>query len=267
MGPARPGLRASSGALFVGYICCMKDNFSGDSSNYSRYRPQYPPALFDFILRQCTGRGKAWDCATGNGQTASMLSFYFDKVFATDISSSQLAVAEAKHNVIYSRQPAERVNFPDNQFDLITVSQAMHWFRLDDFYREVNRTARPGALFATWTYSLFRMSPAIDKCVNDFYMNVIGEYWDEERRHVDDQYRSLPFPFPELTCPAFFMEFEWSFDELKGYLNTWSAVRKYIMKNGENPVEGLIYEIEKLAGERLPPIIFPLSMRAGRIEK
>lgn len=51
----------------------MKDNFSRQSASYAKYRPGYPPELFDFILSHVKGREAAWDCATGNGQAANQL--------------------------------------------------------------------------------------------------------------------------------------------------------------------------------------------------
>ena len=52
----------------------MKDNFSSQADHYARYRPSYPPELFEFIIAQVKEKDMAWDCATGNGQTAKGLS-------------------------------------------------------------------------------------------------------------------------------------------------------------------------------------------------
>ena len=68
----------------------MKDNFSTQSEAYAKYRPQYPAELFEFIIQHVKNKNLAWDCATGNGQSAKELSKYFDKVYATDISQNQL---------------------------------------------------------------------------------------------------------------------------------------------------------------------------------
>src|ERR1044071_3550840 len=106
----------------------MKDNFSKQSIAYAKYRPTYPQELYDFILSKVEKRDAAWDCGTGNGQTAKELSKYFKKVFATDISEKQIQNAHAVENIFYSMQPAEQTNFSDNTFDLVTVSQALHWF-------------------------------------------------------------------------------------------------------------------------------------------
>ncbi|MGZ8558369.1 MAG: methyltransferase domain-containing protein [Chitinophagaceae bacterium] len=68
-------------------------------------------------------------------------------MFATDISQQQIENAVQYDNIIYSVQPAEQTNFKNGSFDLIAVAQALHGFRFDDFYKEVNRVANPGAIF------------------------------------------------------------------------------------------------------------------------
>jgi len=77
----------------------MKDNFSRQANVYAQYRPGYPKELFEYILGFVKEKDLAWDCGTGNGQSASELSTHFKKVFATDISQKQLDNAAAKENI------------------------------------------------------------------------------------------------------------------------------------------------------------------------
>lgn len=245
----------------------MKDNFSQQAGIYAKYRPHYPLELFDFVIGQARSKNKAWDCATGNGQSAQELSKYFEKVFATDISQKQIDHARQAPNIYYSVQPAERTTFADNSFDLITVSQALHWFEFDSFYKEVNRVGKPGSLLATWSYSLLNVSPEVDKLVREFYTGIIGPYWDKERRYVDNEYKTIPFPLKEIIAPHFAMQFSWTIDELQGYFNTWSALHKFIAANNFNPVNELVQKIRAHTTNEKLKIIFPLHIRMGRVEK
>ena len=79
----------------------------------------------------------------------------FTKVFAAEISQKQIDKAVHSDNIFYSVQPAEQTDFPNNSFDLVTVAQALHWFRFDEFYKEVKRVTKPGGIFAGWIYSPF----------------------------------------------------------------------------------------------------------------
>src|SRR5690349_15726659 len=105
-----------------------KDYFSGHSKIYAAFRPIYPKELYDFIFEHVTGRERAWDCATGNGQVAQYLSSQFKKVQASDISKQQVENAFQATNIKYTICRAEQTPFEDHSFDLITVGQALHWF-------------------------------------------------------------------------------------------------------------------------------------------
>ena len=54
-----------------------KDLFSAHSGLYARYRPDYPAELFDYLTSLVENKELAWDCATGNGQAAKVLSEHF----------------------------------------------------------------------------------------------------------------------------------------------------------------------------------------------
>ena len=245
----------------------MKDNFSKQADVYAKYRPHYPQELFEFILSRVTSRDAAWDCATGNGQSAKELSKYFKKVYATDTSQKQLDNAYKSDTIFYSVQPAEQTNFTDNSFDLVTVSQALHWFKFEKFYAEVNRTGKPGSWLAVWMYSLLRISPEIDTIIDHYHFQTLEKYWDKERNYVDTNYTTIPFPFKEIKTPSFVIDYQWTLEELEGYFNTWSALQKFIAANGHNPVPELIHQIEPYWTSERMKIVFPLHLRMGKIEK
>src|SRR5688572_4381338 len=150
-----------------------KDYFTRQAKAYAAFRPTYPKTLYRFIFQHLDKRSCAWDCATGNGQVARYLADHFEKVYATDISPAQLDNAFRARNIFYSVAAAEQAPFDDNQFDLITIAQALHWFSLPDFYNEVKRTGRSGGLIAAWGYSLSRIHPDIDALFMTFYKDKI----------------------------------------------------------------------------------------------
>lgn len=243
-----------------------KDNFSSQSDQYAKYRPTYPTAFFDYLNSIVPGKQNAWDCGTGNGQVAYELAKIFDNVFATDISQSQIDNALQADNISYSVQPAESTRFNNNLFDLVIVAQAIHWFDFDRFYTEVRRTAKPKALLCVIGYGRLQISETIDRLITDFYAGVIGKYWDKERRYVDEDYKTILFPFEEIQTPQFENRHQWSLEHLIGYLNTWSAVKHFIKQNGYNPVEPLRPEIELYWGNAAEKdVVFPLLLRVGKV--
>ncbi len=67
-------------------------------------------------------------------------------LFATDASEEQIGQSQRHPRVEYVLAPAERCPLSDGSVNLVTVAQALHWFDLSGFYREVNRVCRPGGL-------------------------------------------------------------------------------------------------------------------------
>jgi ubiquinone/menaquinone biosynthesis C-methylase UbiE len=243
----------------------MKDNFSKQSSLYAQFRPGYPNELFQFLMPLVPVKNAAWDCGTGNGQVAVKLSEYFDQVYATDLSESQIAHAAKRKNIIYSVENAEETSLPGNKFDLITVAQAIHWFQFKDFYHQVDRTLKRGGIIALMGYDIFRINKKIDLLIDKFYRETTGPYWDDERKYVEEHYKTIPFPFKEISTPVFSMNYNWEFDQVIGYLNTWSAVQHYTRKNNENPVDKFSKELKKVWGNVFKrKISFPVFMRTGR---
>ena len=242
----------------------MKDRFSSHARQYAAFRPTYPGELYDFIFKHLDHFTMAWDAGTGNGQVARELSGKFTSVMATDISSQQLRNAYQADNIFYSLA-SEKTTFPDDMFDLITVAQAIHWFDVNRFYTEVRRVAKPNGIVAVWGYGLLSAVPEIDSRLHNFYTEVVGPYWDKERRLVDEHYRTLSFPFHELETPAFQFSFRWTLDEFQGYLTTWSSVQKYKTEKGTNPVKSFIEEIQPFWREETQTVNFPLFLRLGQV--
>lgn len=244
----------------------MKDHFSKQSSAYAQFRPHYPDAMIDCITALVNNRKTALDVATGNGQVARKLSARFQTVFATDISARQLENAVPLPNVTYKVEPAESTGFADVQFDLITVAQAVHWFRFDDFYREIYRILKPDGIFAVLGYGLFSTNPGSDQILKDYYHNIVGPYWDAERKYIDESYQTIPFPFDEIPTPKFQNQLSWPFEQLIGYLETWSATQHYKDANGSDPVDLIRAPLKKSWESGDKQVFFPLLLRIGKIK-
>ncbi|MBO9676233.1 MAG: class I SAM-dependent methyltransferase [Sphingobacteriaceae bacterium] len=243
----------------------MKDNFSAQSADYAIYRPTYPQELYDYLLALVKNKESAWDCATGNGQVAKVLAQHFDTVYATDISENQLKNALQLPNITYKVEPAEQISAGNASFDLITVAQAIHWFNFEAFYAEVKRTLKPGGLFAVIGYGLMYIDKKVDKVIYKLYEDLLGKYWDSERHYIEEGYKTIPFPFEEIVAPHFQIKTTWHFNQLTGYLNTWSALQHYKKANERNPLEYLFTELKEAWGDDAEKDVhFPILLRVGR---
>jgi SAM-dependent methyltransferase len=246
----------------------FRDLFSRQSETYATARPTYPDSLYEFIASVAPRRRLAWDCGTGNGQAARDLARWFDKVIATDASAAQIANAVPVNNVEYRVASAEASGLAGSLVDVVAVAQALHWFDVDRFYQEVRRVTVPGGLIAVWSYGSPSVGRDAEPELRRFEQETLGRYWDSRRRWVDEGYRNIPFPFTELPAPSLELRMEWTLSQLGGYLRSWSAVAKFVVERGFDPVAPLLERIGTHWGssEGTRVVTWPLAIRVGRIE-
>lgn len=231
----------------------MKDyikHFGQQSENYLLFRPNYPTVLYEYLSNLAPEHQNAWDCGTGNGQAALALAPYFKQITASDINQAQLDLAPKNEKIRYICCTAENTPILAHSIDLITIAQALHWFNFDLFYQEVRRVVKPTGIIAAWCYSLGKINTVLDEVVTKLYGDILGdEYWPAERRYIDEEYRTIPFPFTKLSTPSFAIEKELDFAQFLGYLNTWSAVKEYQQRNKLNPINLIFKELEAIWGD------------------
>jgi SAM-dependent methyltransferase len=244
----------------------FKDHFSGHAADYARFRPNYPPELFDYLASISPEHELAWDCATGNGQAAVGLAKHFAKVIATDASAPQIESAQPHPSISYRVAPAEVSGIDPDSVDLVLVAQALHWFDMDQFFMEAKRVSKENGILAVSTYTHVSINPEIDMILSKFYRETTGPFWPPERELVETNFESIPFPFPELPSPQFEMRQHWNLAQLTGYLRTWSATKKFIAVCGFDPVDSLVEELRAIWGSREPPreVRWPLHLRMFR---
>jgi SAM-dependent methyltransferase len=247
-------------------VSAFKDYFSAGAALYAAFRPQYPRELFAYLASAAPCRRLAWDCATGNGQAALGLAEHFELVVASDASRAQLSHAGAHPRVAYAVTRGETSALKEGCCDLVTVAQALHWLNVAVFFSEVQRVLRPGGVVAAWVYVDPELNePWLDEVLQDYYARV-EDYWPPERSITSDGYRTVPFPFEEIAAPRYEMTLSPSLEQLLGYLQTWSATKRYAERHGRNPVADVA---ETLRGRWGDPqgrctLRWRLHLRVGR---
>ncbi len=242
--------------------------FTSVAREYANFRPGYPPELFAWLAGVSASLNAVWDCGCGSGQASTALAGHFAVVYATDVAAEQIAAAKPHPRVRYSVASAENSGLADASVDLVTVAQALHWFDVEAFYAEARRVARPGALLVVWNYPRPKFADAaLDRRFLDFYRDVVGPYWPPERRHIESNYSTLPFPFEQLEAPPFGLNLDWRIEQVIGYVSSWSATARYRKAVGADPVPMLAESLGAIwpgAGVSVP-LHMPLGLRAGRL--
>jgi len=240
--------------------------FEDKADLYAAARPLYPKELFEFIASQANAFEEAWDCGAGNGQAALGLSEYFNKIEASDISEGQISNAFKNPKTHYSIQAAEETNFKENQFDLVNVAMALHWFDLERFWPEVNRVLKPKGLFVAYCYSWSTVDQAIDKQVETAILKIIEPYWSEKVKSCWDGYKSLDCPFERIECPQINLKNHLDLDQFLNYMHTWSATRACMREIGDDFFKEAKKSIAQHWGEpgKKRLILTPLNILAGK---
>ena len=242
----------------------LRDEFSKLAEQYAKNRPRYPAALFEHLARVTSGHELAWDCGTGSGQTAVRLAESFDQVIATDISDQQIEHARSHPRVSYRVAPSEQSGLKSGSVDIVTASQAAHWFQIDEFYREVRRVLKPGGILAIWCYGLLSVADELDRAVERLHNDLLGPYWPK-RTLEDHAYADIPFPFDELPKRQFQMKMSWTLDQFRNYFRTWSASLLYLEDKGVDPVSIVEEDFRKAWGEpeKARTVTWPVYLRHG----
>jgi SAM-dependent methyltransferase len=245
----------------------FEDHFSESAASYAQSRPLYPGELFEYLASIAPSKRLAWDCGTGNGQAAQELVCHFEHVLATDASADQIAHVTQHERIEYRVERAEDVKLESHSVDLITVATAVHWFDLEPFYRVVRRVARKNGILAVWMYHLASVDPAIDRIVEHYYRDLVKDFWPERFHYLANRYQTLPFPFEEIEPPQFIMQAEWDLEQLEGFLDSWSATRRYAKEYGRNPINHIWQDLVEAWGKPglRRTVRWPLYLRVGRI--
>lgn len=231
---------------------------------YASCRPDYPPALFDWLAENSPDRGTALDLGCGNGQASLPLTTRFARVLACDSSPPQLQQMAPRPGLQAFAADACQLPVKSHSVDLLIVAQALHWFAGPPFFAEVQRVLKPGGLFCAWCYGLMTISPAIDELVAELHSDILAGYWPEGRASVDAGYRDIQCPFPRLQVPDFAIELHWSLAQLVGYLRTWSALQRWQSKHGKDPLELILDRLTGAWGDSEQQFVrWPLHFVAG----
>lgn len=248
-----------------------KDYFSAVAADYARFRPVYPPALYDAILNHVPVHDLALDCGTGNGQAAAELAKRFKTIYATDISDDQLSKAPKLSNLALRKNAGHEApsEIADGSLDLITAAQAAHWFNPQAFVSMAKKKLKPNGVIAIWGYGVLRpQDETLARVLHDFTLGAdgLGPFWDPEILMIREEYKNYPWPFDEIPAPNIQLTVRWTLPEALGYFKSWSATQKFITAHGEQALANMAQKPIAAWGapEIAQDLFVKISIRLGR---
>jgi SAM-dependent methyltransferase len=124
--------------------------FSNRVQDYMLYRPGYPGAIIDFLIKNC---GLKWsssvvDIGSGTGKLSELFLNRGFNITAIEPNVEMRRAAEllffGRHGFVSINATAESTELLRQSIDIITAGQAFHWFRPVETKQEFLRILKPG---------------------------------------------------------------------------------------------------------------------------
>jgi SAM-dependent methyltransferase len=165
--------------------------FLGFADTYDRARPRPSADLVDLLTQWCgVAEPDVVDLGAGTGLSTVVWEGTARHVLAVEPSHDMRAVASRRFAALPEKHvftpvdaTADATGLPDECADLVTASQAMHWFDPATVLPEIARLLRPGGVFAAYDVD---WPPAIDARVDAAYDEVMRRISEFPQEADDD---------------------------------------------------------------------------------
>lgn len=124
--------------------------FDDRVADYVRFRPTYPGAAIDAVLRHCASpeRLVVADVGAGTGISSRLLADRGVRVLAVEPNESMAREIGGGEKITWIRGTAESTTLGDESVDCVVCAQAFHWFQPEPAMREFRRVLRPSGWLA-----------------------------------------------------------------------------------------------------------------------
>ncbi|KIX07331.1 uncharacterized protein Z518_01984 [Rhinocladiella mackenziei CBS 650.93] len=208
---------------------------------YAQIRRDYHPSLYQTIVNHHASTGGQFDTlldvGCGPGTAANGLAPHFAHAIGLDPSEGMITTARSLGGVTSTSEPvrfevstAEELGkdlsppVQDSSVDLVTASNAAHWFDMSRFWPHAARVLKPGGSVALWTSGGIRAHPsmpnaaAIQAAVDQHEERHLKPYYVPGNLLARNRYVDLPLPWTlgqpvsEFDKSTFFRK-DWDVDE------------------------------------------------------
>ncbi|XP_067136591.1 putative methyltransferase DDB_G0268948 [Centruroides vittatus] len=181
---------------------------------YAKFRPSPPQFITDKILKYLEEKinppyERVLDVGCGTGQSSVIWRPYFRNITGCDISFAQIEEARKKssfENANFVICPSEKIPLPDNSVQMISVVAALHWFDIEEFFKEAKRLLIKNGVLAVQGYHRVRVKFDTDEKTSLgnavlkelVYDNLLG-HWSKNVVNSNNEFSSINFPFCDIV--------------------------------------------------------------------
>ena len=216
------------------------NKFNNKSGFYDKYRPKYSEELIDFIIASTNSKDNTIaDIGCGTGILTKQLTERNCNVIG--IEPNKEMYEKAKKNLVgieVLNTTAEDTTLANNSIDIITVAQALHWFNLEEFKKEVKRILRDNGSVAIM-YNNYYDDKDIIKEFKEIHKKYCNNYNNQNRNLKElfdilfgDDYILKTFPNNQ----------KYTYDEFMGYTFSLS----YSLKEDDVNYSEYVDELKKI---------------------
>lgn len=226
--------------------------FAGTEDYYARYRPDYPPALYEAIASHFAlalggeGGGRMLDLGTGTGHVAMALHQRFEGIDGVDMSTAMLAYArqdaatQGITNINWHESTAEDFQATTAAYQLVTIGNAIHWMDGDAVLAQCHQwTSEGGGIALMDMPGLWNPDMEIGRepwigALSEVVRRHLGErrragsgYYERATRSHEELLRDSPFQ--AVSSGSTVETVSWTLDEVVGYLYSTSFANREVL--------------------------------------
>ncbi len=219
------------------------------AERYAKGRPYFHPIIAGRIkefLSLTEPLSSALDVGCGTGLSTVALKEIARRVTGIDASAEMISLSSKENGIRYFVAPAENLPFGENEFDLITLSQAFHWLDRSKFLAEAYRVLRPGGWLVVYdNYFSGRMTENPE--FHEWFKNYLEKYPSPPRAKIEfTAENTKPYGFRLLKEEWFENAVGFSLEGLVDYLVTQSNVIARVEGGKEEIKEARMWLMESI---------------------
>lgn len=178
--------------MLSGKISDPKQRFTNKVTNYARYRPTYPEALFTFLQNHLglSPYHAVADIGSGTGLSSKWLIKQGNPLYSVEPNANMRLVAEHLFqqfpNFLSMNGAAEDTSLPDNSVDFLLIGQAYHWFDQVKARQELKRILKTGGYaIIVWNERLTESSQFLKQFEN-LLIRFSRDYMKVDHRNISE---------------------------------------------------------------------------------